>query len=257
MSWVYRREGQTLFDYEQRVVREFTAATFVSETEAALFKNLVPNCANKVFGFSNGVDTEYFSPEHVLPSPYTVDEHVIVFTGAMDYWANVDAVIWFTHEVFSAVKRAQPNARFYIVGSRPTPEVKSLAQVDGVEVTGGVPDTRPYIAHATIAVAPLRIARGIQNKVLEAMAMGKTVVVSPQALDGIDAEVGSELLLASGSEEFALLVTAAIKTPNEKIGQAARMRVVSDYAWSARLAGIEALFQRPVAETDSLVGVPE
>lgn len=249
MRWIYQREARTLFDYEQRVTHEFAAAAFVSEAEAALFKKLAPACAAKVFGFSNGVDADYFSPEQTFASPYATDERAIVFTGAMDYWANVDAVTWFARDIFPSIKRAHPAAHFYIVGSRPTPEVQALAQVNGVRVTGAVGDTRPYIAHAAVAVAPLRIARGIQNKVLEAMAMAKPTVVSEQALEGIVATPGKEILLATDAASFAAQVNSAIAGQFPALGAAARQRVVSDYSWAGHLHIIEQLLRGAVPAT--------
>ncbi|MBI5751133.1 MAG: TIGR03087 family PEP-CTERM/XrtA system glycosyltransferase [Hydrogenophilales bacterium] len=243
MSWVYRREARTLFDYERRVTHEFAAAAFVSEAEAALFKQLAPDCASKVFGFSNGVDTDYFSPNQAFASPYPADERAIVFTGAMDYWANVDAVTWFARDIFPGIKRAHPAAHFYIAGSRPTADVQALAQESGIHVTGAVPDTRPYIAHAAVAVAPLRIARGIQNKVLEAMAMAKPTVVSEQALEGIEATPGKEILLASDAAAFAAQVSRAIDGQAPEMGAAARQRVVNDYSWAGHLRIVEQLLR--------------
>ena len=239
MNWVYQREARTLFDYERRVTHAFAASAFVSEAEAALFKRLAPDCADKVFGFSNGVDTDYFSPSLTFSSPYPAGEQVLVFTGAMDYWANVDAVTWFARDIFPAVKRAHPEAAFYIVGTRPTSEVQALAQHSGVTVTGAVADTRPYIAHAAMAVAPLRIARGIQNKILEAMAMAKPTVVTEQALEGIDAQAGRDLLLASDSAAFSAQCIALLTQPNPALGQAARNRVVTGYSWARHLANID------------------
>ena len=239
LNWVYRREATRLLAYERAVTRDFDAAAFVSDAEAALFKRLVPEQADKVFGFSNGVDTEYFSPAHVFASPFPVDERAIVFTGAMDYWANVDAVSWFASEVFRVVRDKVPNARFYIVGARPSPEVQSLRTIPGVIVTGAVPDVRPYLAHAALAVAPLRIARGIQNKVLEAMAMAKATVVSPEALEGIAAEDGKELLLARNGEEFRHQCINLLQHPGGRAGELARLRVMADYGWDRHLEGID------------------
>ncbi len=244
MSWVYQREARKLFDYERRITHAFAASTFVSEAEAALFKQLAPDCADKVFGFSNGVDTDYFSPTHNFPSPYAAHEAVLVFTGAMDYWANVDAVTWFANAVWPAVQRAHPAARFYIVGSRPTPAVLALAKLDGVVVTGGVPDTRPYIAHAAMAVAPLRIARGIQNKVLEAMAMAKPTLVTPQALEGIAALTGKELLLANDVDTFVRLVSDVLAGHYPSMGESARERVLQDFSWSRHLRIVEQLLKQ-------------
>jgi glycosyltransferase involved in cell wall biosynthesis len=159
----------------------------------------------------------------------------------MDYWPNVDAVQWFAQEVFPRLRARSPDLRFYIVGARPSPAVQALAQQAGVVVTGTVPDVRPYIAHAAVAVAPLRIARGIQNKVLEAMAMARAVVVSPQALEGIDAEPGSELVLAESGPAFIGAVSSLLEGQDsalDAIGQAARAKVQRRYSWSSNLACI-------------------
>jgi glycosyltransferase involved in cell wall biosynthesis len=189
--------------------------------------------------FSNGVDTDYFSPEHALASPYAAGEKALVFTGAMDYWPNVDAVQWFCDDVFPALSAQDPALRFYIVGSRPNPQVQALAQLPGVTVTGTVPDVRPYIRHATLAVAPLRIARGIQNKVLEAMAMGTPTVVSPQALEGIDAVPDQELAVADGAPAWIETLGALLVRDNREMGRAARARVEHHYSWPSNLACIE------------------
>jgi sugar transferase (PEP-CTERM/EpsH1 system associated) len=247
LNWIYRREAAQLRAYERRVTRAFDAATFVSEAEAALFRRLVPEGAHKVFGFSNGVDTEYFSPAHALPNPYAPQERAIVFTGAMDYWANVDAVAWFASEAFRAVRDTVPDARFYIVGARPTQEVQSLRSIPGVVVTGSVPDVRPYLAHATLVVAPLRVARGIQNKVLEAMAMAKPIVVSPEALEGIGAEPGQELLVARNGEEFRSRCVALLQGKTALAGERARTRVMADYSWDHNLAGLDGFLDHPAA----------
>src|SRR5690606_24436539 len=140
-------------------------------------------------------DTEYFDPETRFDSPYasedgTLAAPVVVFTGAMDYWANVDAVQWFVREIWPSVRAEAPQARFFIVGSNPAPAVRELESHEGVHVTGRVPDVRPYLAHADVAVAPLRIARGTQNKVLEALAMARPVVCTAAAASGLDLPVG-------------------------------------------------------------------
>ncbi len=251
LSWVYRREASTLFDFERRVAAAFDAATFVSDAEADHFSRLAPECAARVFGFSNGVDTDYFDPVQVNVSPYGPAERVVVFTGAMDYWANVDAVVWFAEEVFPAVRAQIPEARFYIVGARPAAAVQALGRKPGVVVTGAVADIRPYLAHAALAVAPLRIARGIQNKVLEAMAMAKPTVVSPQALEGIVAEVGRELLLAHDAAAFAAHTIAQLIAPDPAIGRAARARVLADYSWHEHLRRLDAALA-----ADASVAVP-
>jgi sugar transferase (PEP-CTERM/EpsH1 system associated) len=240
MSWVYRREADTLLAYERHVAASTDAALFVSEPEADLFRTLAPESDAKIGYFNNGVDTDYFSPERAYERPYGPDERVLVFTGAMDYWPNIDAVQWFAAEVFPQLLAANPALRFYIVGARPAAAVQALAGNPGVLVTGTVPDVRPFIHHAEICVAPLRIARGIQNKVLEAMAMARPVVVSPQALEGITAVPGSELLLADGAAAFATTITGLLAQPDASVGAAARAKVESQYSWPSNLARIEA-----------------
>lgn len=181
--WVYQRESKYLLAYEQKIAQLAKSSLFVSEQEAALFKSLTPALIDKIGHINNGVDVDYFSPDLQFDSPYS-DENIIVFTGAMDYWANVDAVTWFVNHIFPKVLKNNPNTKFYIVGSKPTKDVLALAN-ENVVVTGFVDDVRPYLSHAKLVVAPLRIARGIQNKVLEAMAMGKYVVATLAAFEGI------------------------------------------------------------------------
>lgn len=241
MNWLYRRESHSLLSYERQVAHEFDASLFVSQAEADLFKQLAPGSAAKTSFFNNGVNAGYFSPAHEYPNPYPSDEAAIVFTGAMDYWPNIDAVQWFAREILPAVLARHPDARFYIVGSRPTPQVQALATLSGVHVTGSVADIRPYLAHARLAVAPLRIARGIQNKVLEAMAMAKPVVVSSQALEGIAANIGAEVLLARDRNEFIATISTLLQHPQSTIGQAARVRVLADYTWERNLARVDEL----------------
>ena len=238
MSWLYRHEARQLLSYERQVARDYDASLFVSGPEADLFRQLAPESIEKIGFFSNGVDTEYFSPAAVQASPYKEGERAIVFTGAMDYWPNVDAVQWFAQDVMPLLRAREPGLNFYIVGARPAPAVLELAKQPNIVVTGTVPDVRPYIAHARAAVAPLRIARGIQNKVLEAMAMATPVVVSPQALEGIDAEPGAELVLAQDARGFADAVSTLLGRSDNGIGQAARAKVERQYSWPSNLACI-------------------
>ncbi|MDB5962033.1 MAG: sugar transferase, partial [Massilia sp.] len=177
-----------------------------------------------------------------LTSPYAAGDQVLVFTGAMDYWPNIDAVSWFAAEVLPKLRQRIPQLQFYIVGARPAAAVQALAKLEGVHVTGTVPDVRPYIAFAQVAVAPLRIARGIQNKVLEAMSMATPVVASSEALEGIDAVHGTEVIRADGAAAFEDII-AALFGPDAHtraaIGAAARARVEQRYSWSSNLARLE------------------
>ena len=243
MNALYRHEAKQLLAYERKVARECDASLFVSAPEADLFRTLAPESTERIGFFNNGVDTDYFSPERHYDSPYGAAERTVVFTGAMDYWPNIDAVQWFAAEVFPQLLAASPQARFYIVGARPTPAVLALGQQAGVVVTGTVPDVRPYIAHAEVAVAPLRVARGIQNKVLEAMAMGRPVIVSAQALEGIDAVAGVDLLLADDAPAFVAAVQAQLTNPDRAVGAAARANVQRQYSWPSKLARIEEMLE--------------
>jgi polysaccharide biosynthesis protein PslH len=167
-----------------------------------------------------------------------------VFTGTMDYPPNVDAVAWFATEILPMIRRVIPVAQFYIVGSCPSAAVTRLAQLEGVFVTGRVHDVRPYVAHATAAVAPMRIARGIQNKVLEAMSMGKPIVLTSGALEGIEAVPGEDVILADSAEEVAAACCRLATTADGvAIGAAARTRIVRDYDWSARLRRFDDLLR--------------
>jgi sugar transferase (PEP-CTERM/EpsH1 system associated) len=255
--WIYAREGRRLLDYERHVARTFDASYFVSRAEAELFHRLAPESVNRVSHFANGVDTLYFSPDVPHPDPFASGEEALVFTGAMDYWPNVDAVTWFAREALPAIRRERPTAVFYIVGSRPTPAVQALAAIDGVRVTGTVPDVRPYLAFARAVVAPLRIARGIQNKVLEAMAMARPTVVTPQALEGIDAQPGRDLLLApEDGPGFARTVLDLLAGNADRIGRSARDRVVAHYGWDANLEPVARVLMRDNGATERAAVMP-
>jgi sugar transferase (PEP-CTERM/EpsH1 system associated) len=172
-------------EIERIVAREFDASIQATDEEVELFSRLAPESAAKVHAVPNGVSTDYFDPSVNLENPYPDGVKAVFFTDMMDYWANVDAVTWFAKEVFPAILASDPDAEFWIVGGSPTGEVENLERLESVRVTGRVPDVRPYLKYSTCAVAPLRIARGIQNKVLEAMAMDRPIVFTSQAATGI------------------------------------------------------------------------
>jgi len=252
LSWLYAREGRKLAAWEARVAQDFDATLLVSHAEAALLQQRAPAAQHKIGAFENGVDADYFSPARDYPNPYPPGVQGVVFTGAMDYWPNVDAVSWFAERIFPAVRAAVPGAQFTIVGSHPSDAVLELARQPGVVVTGSVPDVRPWLAHATCAVAPLRIARGVQNKVLEAMAMARPVVASAQAAEGIRAEAGRDFTLALGEAEFAQAVVARLQTVSS--AAPARDCILAHYDWARNLGMIDPLFEQtavapPILET--------
>lgn len=236
MSWVYGREWRKVAALEDRIARECDLASFVSDAEARMLAARLPDCADRIRGVGSGVDYAYFDPSVVPEAPFPPGSPVFVFTGTMDYPPNVDAVSWFATGMLPLIRRTHPAARFFIVGNSPSPAVTALAATEGVFVTGRVPDVRPYLYHATAAVAPMRIARGIQNKVLEAMAMGRPTIVTSGALEGIDAEPGREVILADDTQSFAAACANLDPATATRIGAAARQRILADYSWTARLA---------------------
>lgn len=244
LSWLYRREGEQLKIFERAVASQSKKSFFVTENETAMFQKMAPECAETVVAMSNGVDTDYFSPDPVRASPFAgptlkPEQISVVFTGAMDYWPNIDAVTWFVREILPRLRQSWPQLRFYIVGRSPPLSVLALAS-DSVVVTGTVPDVRPYLQHAALVVAPLRVARGIQNKILEAMAMGRPVVASRSCAQAINAKC-DELVCASGTNGFVREMDALLKAPAraEALGRSARLRVLDSYSWTAHLSGID------------------
>lgn len=246
LSAAYSREAAALLSSERRIAREFDATLFVSDAEADLFRRLAPESGDRVHGVPNGVDCDYFDPTRDYANPYPALDVPLVFTGAMDYWPNVDAVTWFAQQVMPLLA-GDSRLRFYIVGSNPSPVVKALAEADPrVIVTGRVEDVRPYLAHAPAAVAPLRVARGIQNKVLEAMAMGRPVVASPAALEGIGPEASKYLMSAQSPEEFAAAVRRVLDdTGSAALGASAARCARETYGWGRSLARLEDLLAGP------------
>jgi sugar transferase (PEP-CTERM/EpsH1 system associated) len=244
LSAIYRREARRLLDFEKLVAARTEASLFVTRGEAQLLCQAVPGCANRIVAIENGVDSEYFSPAHAFASPFAADEQPIVFTGSMDYWPNVDAVAWFAREVLPLVRRKDARARFYIVGMNPSSQVRAL-HGEAVSVTGRVDDVRPYLAHARAVVGPLRVARGIQNKVLEAMAMGRPTVVTTACAAVLTARQGVELETADAAADFADRVLAVMDPARgAAMGRLARERILADYAWTSQLARLDDLMAR-------------
>ena len=201
-----------------------------------------PEFQSRVHVIENGVDSEYFSPQPERGPPFHKEERAIVFIGAMDYWPNIDAVTWFAQEALPAVVRDRADARFYIVGMNPAPTVRALASHPNVVGTGLIPDVRPYLQHAAVVVAPIRVARGVQNKILEAMAMARPVVVSSTASSGIAGDAGIDFEQAGDGAEFAQKVLKLLNgQTGNAMGQRARARVQSGYSWERSMAAFDEL----------------
>ncbi len=235
LRWVHRREADKLSDFEQATAARAETSLFVSEAEAQLFRAAFSGA--NVRAISNGIDLDHYHAAAAFPPHAAAQRPLIVFTGQMDYRPNVEAVISFADQCLPQILRNAPSACFAIVGRNPTPAVMRLSQREGVIVTGSVPDVRSWLAAADVVVAPLRIARGIQNKVLEAMAMARPVVASPAAFEGIEAQPGRDLLVAKTPDEEAraVLRLLADRTAAEAIAASGRRCVESVYRWDVRL----------------------
>lgn len=238
MGWMMRREARLLAGFEQRVARRASASLFVSRAEADLFAARAAGA--NVCAIENGIDTDYFDPAGPF-ARIPKDGPLIVFTGQMDYRPNIDAVRWFAHHVLPGIRAPFRNARFAIVGRKPTDAVRALDGHDGVIVTDEVDDVRGWLAAADVVVAPLQIARGVQNKVLEAMAMARPVVATPAAAEGIDHD--GTILVANGGPPMADRIVAILADPaaGSRIGHAARERVIARYGWDACLSPLDAV----------------
>jgi sugar transferase (PEP-CTERM/EpsH1 system associated) len=239
MRFVWAREGRTLRHFERAAAARCEVTFFVSEPEARRFAELAPESADKIEWFENGVALDHFNPAHEFTRPFPDAGPGLVFTGHMQYRPNVDAVVWFANEVMPLLRARMPEATFWVVGADPAPAVWALAELPGVHVTGLVPDTRPYLAHAAAVVCPLRIARGIQNKVLEAMAAGRPVIASPGAFEGVRAEAGRDLLVADGAEAFVAAIAEVLAGRHAGMGARARKAMEGHYDWEATLARMD------------------
>jgi len=239
MSWVYAREQRTLLEFERRVARFFSANVVCTPLEERVFREQIPGASCVVL--RNGVDLERFHPRENAPRAGE-----LVFTGVMNYHPNVEGCVWFVREILPQVRAVVPDTRFTIVGSSPTRAVRRLAQTPGVTVTGFVPDTRDYLRRAAVAVAPLRIARGIQNKVLEALAMGLPVVGTTSATQGVDGVNGRDYLVADGPGAFAaaLGILLSQQARARELGAAGRRFVEAQYDWEKVFAPLDAILER-------------
>ena len=242
-AWAQRGEGKRLFNFEKTVANRSTTSLFVSADEAALFREASGLGEDRVGFIENGIDLDVYDPAIARDSVITGKGPLIVFTGQMDYRPNVEAVEGFARNSLSMIRACHPQTRFAIVGRNPTQQVTALAKLPGVIVTGEVADTRDWLAAADVVVAPLKLARGIQNKVLEAMAMAKPVVVSPAAAQGIDARHERDFMIAQGPGLQADAVITLLDKPvlAHALGNAARAQMVARYSWDTRLAGLAGL----------------
>jgi polysaccharide biosynthesis protein PslH len=244
MRWINAREGKKLAVFEAEVAVRADASLFVSEAEAALFRDR--SGAKNVSGVGNGIDTVFYDPAAAYKKLHPVfPDPLIVFTGQMDYRPNIEAVTDFAQNALPAIRVAHPETTFAIVGRNPTEAVSALSALPGVQVTGAVDDVRTWLAGADVVVAPLRIARGIQNKVLEAMAMAKPVVASKAAAEGIDAKDKTHFRVAKSVSDEAKIVSELLSDVDARLrlGAAARAHVTAHYGWAGQLAALDRIMQ--------------
>jgi polysaccharide biosynthesis protein PslH len=239
LSWVYRREGRTLLEFEQRLARAVDESVLCTPLEQQIFRERIPGASSLVI--RNGVDLAHYRPVEGVP-----EAGRLVFVGVMNYYPNVEGIAWFCRAILPEVQRRVPGARLAIVGSHPTPAVRELARLPGVEVTGFVDDPRTWLARSAVSVAPLRIARGIQNKVLEAMAMGLPVVGTRAATQGVEGQHGRDYLVAETAEEQVDSVCALLRDDERRreLGRAARVFVETHYDWENCLKPLDPLLER-------------
>jgi polysaccharide biosynthesis protein PslH len=256
LSWLYRREAREL----HRVEREAAAASawsfFATKPEAQQFRLSSPDLAARVAVLGNGVDTDYFCPRPERASPFALGELALVFTGAMNYWPNVDAVTWFCEQMLPSLLERWPRLRLYIVGRSPNASVRALAS-EVVQVTGTVDDVRPYLQHAHVVVAPLRVGRGVPNKVLEGMAMERPVVTTQVSANSIQASSGQSLWCADTPAQTVAAIDSLLRDPAlaRRMGAAARLCAIQEHSWARRLQTLDQHIEATVPQANRLSSV--
>ncbi len=238
MNLLYRCEGRRLLGLEEELHRSFDGSIAITDEEAALFSESIPGAKVSVVG--NGVDADFFSWH-----PAGRDAKDIVFTGMMDYYPNVDGVVRFVERMFPEIRRQVPECRFHIVGAKPTEAVTSLHDGEAVFVTGRVPDVRPYLHKSAVAVAPLRIGRGLQNKVLEALASGPAVVTTVEGHQGICGNPGEDLMVMSDEVGFVDAVVDLLQNPDRRQAMAIRGRklVEERFSWEVQHERLQGMLE--------------
>jgi len=238
IKWLYGREGEKLEALECVAADAFGHTLLASDFEADTFRTIAPASAAKISGLTNGVDLEQFSPGN-FDNPFAPDELPIVMTGRMDYRPNYEGALWFAREVFPQVLKFIPNAKVHFVGAGPPAQLREAAGA-GIVVTGTVPDIRPYIQFARAIIAPLHIARGVQNKVLEAMAMAKPVVATHDATRSLGVKAGHHLWVENEPRRFANAVVEALQGPDrDKLAGNARKYVEVHHSWAGLMKDFE------------------
>lgn len=236
LSTGYWLEGTKLCREERRLARRFDLSTCTTKAEVETLRGFA--AARQTDWFPNGVDAEYFSP---TDDPYDPDQ--ICFIGRMDYYPNQQAMLYFCSDVLQVIRAQRPATKLIIIGAEPSAAIRNLAEKPGVSVTGTVPDVRDYVRASALSVAPLAIARGTQNKILESMAMGVPVVCSKNAAGGVDAVPGQHLLVAESPDQYADNIIRLLESADKRrdLSIAARQRVLSSHSWPASMMKLDAI----------------
>ena len=239
LSLGYTLEGTKMLWAEKRLARRFDLCTATTRAEWQTLQDYGTGAATD--WFPNGVDAQFFSP---TDGQYDAD--TISFIGRMDYYPNQECMQRFCDQVWPLLKARRPDMKLLIVGADPSPEMKKLGERPGVTVTGSVPDVRPFVRRTALMVAPLAIARGTQNKILEAMAMGVPVVTSSIAAGGVDALANQHLLVADNAAEVTQAILRIVENPaeRERLALAGRERMLSHHAWPRSMARLDAIIER-------------
>ncbi len=235
-SWLYKREGNKVFEYEKRVFKKSNISLFVSEKEKELFLKRIKKESQNIYVVPNGVDFDYFKPEKKNKDKEN-EAFNLLFTGNMDYFANEDGILWFIEKIMPLLRERCPKVKLYVVGSNPSKKLRSLNLKD-VIVTGYVDNIKMFYDFSTVFVAPLRIAQGVQNKILEAMSMKNPVVATLKAYEGLEAKPYKEIFLAQNELQFAESIIYLLFNPNkrEEIGENARKYVLKRHDWDKNMA---------------------
>ena len=234
------RTARLMSEFEKRALRDFDAHITVSQRDAERLRTISPDA--RIFVIENGVDIDFYSDLGAN------DESLrrLVFVGSMDYHANIDAAVNFAREVWPQVRERQPKLIFTIVGKDPAPEVRGLAQIHGIEVTGTVDDVRPFYRDASVAVVPLKVGGGSRLKILEAMAAGVPVVSTTLGAEGLEVHHDENILIADTNEQLVAAITSVIenKTRRDHLSAAGRALVSSRYDWSSLGTALHNVYEK-------------
>lgn len=238
LSLGYWLEGRKMEAAEKALARNFDLCTCTTRAELETLRQF--NVPTKTDWFPNGVDAEFFAP---IDAPYDAD--AISFVGRMDYFPNQQAMMFFSKEVLPLIREKRPSATLAIIGAEPSAEIRLLARRDGITVTGTVPDVRDHVRRSAVSVAPLSIARGTQNKIIECMALGVPVVTSPEASGGVDAIPGEHLFVAHSPSDYAekVLTLMTDRAARQRLAKAGRARVQTHHSWPNSMAKLDSIIE--------------